>query len=114
MAVTAYRAGNRCATRNRGCLPEGGRDRSATGGRVGMAVTAKPAKGVTTGSDEIASGTSNPDPNPENPPSKGKAKAKTAKPAKEVTTGFGVELSGVGKENLRPAAPSLSACKPFR
>jgi hypothetical protein len=67
---------------------------------------------VTTGSDETTSGTSNPNPKPENPPSK--ENDKTAKPAKEVTTGFGVELSEVRRENLRPAVPSLSACEPFR
>jgi transposase len=85
-------------------------------GAWGWRPPAKPAKGVTTGSVEAISGTINPspNPNPENPPSKGKAKAQTAKPAKEVTTGFGVELSEVRRENLRPAAPSLSTCEPFR
>src|SRR5215469_1408830 len=53
-------------------------------GAWGWRPPAKPAKGVTTGSDETTSGTSNPNPNPnpENPPLKGKAKAKTDKTAK--------------------------------
>ena len=73
----------------------------------------KPAKGVTTGSDEPISSTVTPNPNhpkPENLPAKGKTKTPISKPAKGVITGFGVELSEV-----RSAPTSLlSACEPFR
>jgi transposase len=85
-------------------------------GAWGWRLPAKPAKGVTTGSDNAVSGTiaSNPNnPNPEDLPPKGKSKPKIAKPAKAVTTGFGVELRDVGRENPKPAR-SLSACEPFR
>jgi hypothetical protein len=53
---------------------------------------------VTTGSTELPSPNTNPNP-------------KTAKPANEVTTGFGVELSGLESETPTPTA---SACEPFR
>jgi transposase len=85
-------------------------------GAWGWRPPAKPAKGVTTGSDEAISGTIAPNsnkPNPENLPSKGKPKAKSSKPAKAVTTGFGVELSEVGRGNPKPAS-SLSTCEPVR
>ena len=53
-------------------------------------------------------------PNPENLPPKGKAKA-TAKPANadEVTTGLGVELSASEQQPPQPV-PSTSLCEPFR
>src|SRR6201997_3553560 len=85
-------------------------------GAWGWRPPTKPAKGVTTGSDEAISGTIAPNsnkPNPENLPSKGKPKAKSSKPAKAVTTGFGVELSEVGRGNPKPAS-SLSTCEPLR
>ena len=87
-------------------------------GAWGRRPPAKPANenGVTTGSDAAKpTNTVNPNPNPENLSTKGKAKARTAKPANEnaVTTGFGVELS-----DSRPKAPerarSTSFCEPFR
>ena len=74
---------------------------------------------VTTGSDAAKPVNTvhldcNPNPNPENLPSKGKAKA-TAKPANadEVTTGFGVELSASEQQPPQPV-PSTSLCEPFR
>jgi len=73
----------------------------------------KPAKGVTTGSDEPISSTVTPHPNhpkPENLPAKGKSKTTIARPAKGVITGFGVELSDV----RRAPTSSLSTCEPFR
>jgi transposase len=84
-------------------------------GAWGWRLPAKPAKVVTTGSDDSIPSTiePNPNPDPENLPSKGKPKAKSAKPAKAVTTGLGVELSDVGRGNHKPA-PSLRACEPFR
>src|SRR5215470_14824001 len=85
-------------------------------GAWGWRPPAKPAKEVTTGSDEAISGASAPNldnPNPENLPSKGKPKTKGSKPAKEVTTGFGMELSEVRRGNPKPA-PALSACESFR
>jgi len=79
---------------------------------------AKPANdnGVTTGSDAAKpADTVNPNPNPENLSTKGKAKARTAKPANEnaVTTGFGVELSDSEHESPQ-SVPSISWCEPFR
>jgi hypothetical protein len=67
-------------------------------GAWGRRAPAKPANenGVPPGSDAAKpANTVNPNPNPENLSTKGKAKARTAKPANEnaVTTGFGVELS---------------------
>ena len=87
-------------------------------GAWGRRPPAKPANenGVTTGSDAAKpANTVNPNPNPENLSTKGKAKARTAKPANEnaVTTGFGVELSD--SERKRPIpVPSTSLCEPFR
>lgn len=95
-------------------LLESGRDRSAAAGRMGMAATAKPAKEVTTGSDEAISGAMAYHPNsrnPENLPSRGKTQARASKPAKEMTTGFDVELIDMGRGNPKPAS-SLSACEP--
>jgi len=85
---------------------------------VGTATSAKPANenGVTTGSDAAKpANTVDPNPNPENLSTKGKAKARTAKPANEnaVTTGFGVELSDSEHESPQPV-PSTSLCEPFR
>jgi predicted component of type VI protein secretion system len=87
-------------------------------GAWGRRPPAKPANenGVTTGSDAAKpANTVNPNPNPENLSTKGKAKARTAKPANEnaVTTGFGAELSD--SERKRPIpVPSTSLCEPFR
>ena len=87
-------------------------------GAWGRRPPAKPANenGATTGSDAAKpANTVNPNPNPENLSTKGKAKARTAKPANEnaVTTGFGVELSD--SERKRPIpVPSTSLCEPFR
>jgi transposase len=78
-------------------------------GGWGRRVPAKPANEVTTGSDAgRVERTANPstNPNPENPSTKEKAKAKRAKPANEVTTGFGVDLEA---ENAK-----RSVCEPFR
>jgi len=85
-------------------------------GAWGRRAPAKPANenGVTTGSGAAKpANTVNPNPNPENLPSKGKAKA-TAKPANadEVTTGFGVELSASEQQPPQPV-PSTSLCEPF-
>jgi len=79
---------------------------------------AKPANGVTTGSDaaEPASTVNpNPNPNPENLSTKGKAKAETAKPANEneVTTGFGVGLNASKAKDPKHTL-STSFCEPFR
>src|SRR6201987_3208504 len=85
-------------------------------GAWGWRPPTKPAKGVTTGSDEAISGTIAPNsnkPNPENLPSKGKPKAKSSKPAKAVTTGFGVELAKLVRGNPKPAS-SLRAGEPLR
>jgi transposase len=87
-------------------------------GAWGRRPPAKPAneKGVTTGSDAAKpANTVNPNPNPENLSTKGKAKARTAKPANEnaVTTGFGVELSASEQQPPQPV-PSTSLCEPFR
>src|ERR1700674_2353274 len=86
----------------------GGRPSGAWGRRP----PANPANEVTTGSAATkAALTINP--NPENPPNKGKAKAEAAKPANGVTTGFGVDLRGPGGGSPTPI-PSASACEPFR
>jgi transposase len=70
----------------------------------------KPAISVTTGLlAEVTPPNTNPNPNPETLPNKGKSK--TTKPAIPMTTGFGVELSGREAENRTPTA---SACEPFR
>ncbi len=87
-------------------------------GAWGRRAPAKPANEteVTTGSDAAKpANTVNPNPNPENLSTKGKAKARTAKPANEnaVTTGFGVELSDLEHESPQPV-PSTSLCEPFR
>jgi hypothetical protein len=87
-------------------------------GAWGRRPPAKPANenGVTTGSDASKpANTVNPNPNPENLSTKGKAKARTAKPANEnaVTTGFGVELSDSEQESTHPV-PSTTLCEPFR
>jgi hypothetical protein len=79
---------------------------------------AKPANenGVTTGSDATEpTQTINPNPNrnPENLLTKGKAKAQGAKPANAVTTGFGAESTGLEVENPQRSL-SASACEPFR
>lgn len=79
---------------------------------------AKPANGVTTGSDAARPAStvnSNPNPNPENLSHKGKAKAETAKPANEheVTTGFGVELNASKAKDPKHTL-STSFCEPFR
>src|ERR1700676_3635409 len=84
-------------------------------GAWGRRAPAKPANEteVITGSD-AAKPANTVNPNPENLPSKEKAKA-TAKPANadEVTTGFGVELSDSEQESPHPV-PSTSLCEPFR
>jgi hypothetical protein len=74
---------------------------------------AKPANEVTTGSDaaEPASAV-NPNPDPENLSTRGKAKAKPAN-ADEVTTGFGVELSASKAKDPKHTL-STSFCEPFR
>jgi transposase len=87
-------------------------------GAWGRRPPAKPANenGVTTGSGAAKpANTVNPNPNPENLSTKGKANARTAKPANEnaVTTGFGVELSDSEHESP-PPIPSISLCEPFR
>src|SRR6202522_1024396 len=77
---------------------------------------AKPANenGVTTGSDATEpTQTINPNRNPENLLTKGKAKAQGAKPANAVTTGFGAESTGLEVENPKWSL-SASACEPFR
>src|ERR1700678_4742284 len=77
---------------------------------------AKPANenGVTTGSDATEpTQTINPNRNPENLLTKGKAKAQGAKPANAVTTGFGAESTGLEVENPKRSL-SASACEPFR
>ena len=48
MAATAHRASHRCASRNSRRLPQGGRDRSTSTGRLGRRGPAKPANEVTT------------------------------------------------------------------
>src|SRR5215471_16784939 len=58
-------------------------------GAWGWRPPAKPAKEVTTGSEEAGCGTITPkanNPNPENLPAKGNPKPQGSKPAKEVTT----------------------------
>jgi len=55
---------------------------------------------------------SNPNPNPENLPTKGKASA-TSKPAIAVITDFGVGLSGQEPEDSK-AVGSASTCEPYR
>ena len=87
-------------------------------GAWGRRAPAKAANenGVTTGSDAAKpANTMNPNPNPENLSTKGKAKARTAKPANEnaVTTGFGVELRA-SEHQPPPLVPSTSLCEPFR
>src|ERR1700730_6239287 len=86
-------------------------------GAWGRRAPAKPANEteVTTGSNAAKpANTVSPNPNPENLPSKGKAKA-TAKPANadEVTTGFGVELNASEQQPPQPVS-STSLCEPFR
>jgi transposase len=82
-------------------------------GAWGRRPPAKPANGVTTGSD--ATKPANTNTNTENLSTKGKAKAETAKPANEneVTTGFGVELSDSGSKDAKRVL-STSFCEPFR
>jgi hypothetical protein len=111
MATTAHRARDRGASGDRRCLPESGRDRSASAADVGTATPAKPANEVTTGSDATKPANTN----TENLSTKGKAKAETAKPANEneVTTGFGVELSDSRPKDAKRAL-STSFCEPFR
>src|SRR6266536_1227145 len=75
-------------------------------GAWGRREPAKPANHVTAGSAGQVERTVNPNPNPENLSTKGKAKAKSAKPANEVTTGFGVELEATNGKR--------SVCEPFR
>ena len=87
-------------------------------GAWGRRPPAKPANenGVTTGSDATEpTQTINPNPNrnPENLLTKGKAKAQGAKPANAVTTGFGAESTGLEVENPKWSL-SASACEPFR
>src|SRR5271170_3344760 len=85
-------------------------------GAWGRRPPAKPANEdpVTTGSDAIKpTQTINPNRNPENLSTQGKAKAQGAKPANAVTTGFGVESTGLEVENPK-RIPSASACEPFR
>ena len=56
---------------------------------------------MTTGSDATEpTQTINPNRNPENLLTKGKAKAQGAKPANAVTTGFGAESTGLEVERL--------------
>src|SRR6202167_2343946 len=86
-------------------------------GAWGRRPPAKPANEneVTTGSDATEpTQTINPNPNrnPENLLTKGKAKA-TSKPANAVTTGFGAESTGLEVENPKRSL-SASACEPFR
>jgi hypothetical protein len=114
MATTAHRARDRGASGDRRSLSKAAgiavRPPGAWGRRP-----AKPANenGVTTGSDATKpTPTINPNRNPENLPTKGKAKA-TAKPANDVTTGFGVESTGLEVENPKRIR-SASACEPFR
>jgi transposase len=81
---------------------------------------AKPAIGVITGSDAAKPAlpgfadprNCNPDPNPENLLTKGKART-TSKAAIPVITDFGAGLSGASSENS-PAVGSASACEPYR
>jgi len=85
-------------------------------GGWGRRTPAKPAIQVTTGWDATKAAlvpTTNPNPNPENLSTKGKAKTETAKPAIEVTTGFGVSSRGAEAEQLSPLR-SRSACEEFR
>jgi|HubBroStandDraft_1064217.scaffolds.fasta_scaffold316076_2 hypothetical protein len=100
MATAAHRAGDRGASGDRRCLPEGGRIGLRPPGAWGRRPPAKPANEVTTGSEAAKPAITvnrNPNSNPktENPSAKKKAKAETPKPANEneVTTGFGVEWS---------------------
>jgi hypothetical protein len=81
-------------------------------GAWGRRPPAKPANenGVTTGSDAAKpANTVNPNPNPENLSTKGKAKARTAKPANEneVTTGFGVPAAS-NRRRLHHACDPVS------
>ena len=89
-------------------------------GAWGRRAPAKPANGVTTGSDaakptDTVNLDCNLNPNPENLSTKGKAEAETAKPANahEVTTGFGVELSASEPKDPKHTL-STSLCEPFR
>jgi len=84
-------------------------------GAWGRRLPANPAKRVTTGSGAAnPADTVNPNPDPKNLSTKGRAKA-TSKPANEnaVTTGFGVESTGPEAENPKRIL-SASACEPFR
>jgi len=88
-------------------------------GAWGRRAPAKPANGVTTGSEAAKPANTvntnpNTNPNTENLPNEVKARAE-AKPANadEVTTGFGVELSDSEQKSSKLAA-STSFCEPFR
>jgi transposase len=87
-------------------------------GAWGRRPPAKPANenGVTTGSvatEPTQTINPNPNRNPENLLTKGKAKAQGAKPANAVTPGFGAESTGLEVENPK-RSQSASACEPFR
>ena len=81
---------------------------------------AKPAIPVITGSEAAKPAIPesggppnfNPNPDPENLPTKGRATA-TSKPAIDVITGFGVGLSGKEPENSQGVG-SASTCEPYR
>jgi transposase len=81
-------------------------------GAWGRRPPANPANEVTTGFGAIKAAIAV-NPNPENPPLKGKATTEAANPANGVTTGFGVDLRGLGGGSPKPI-PSASACEPFR
>jgi hypothetical protein len=107
MAAAAHRARNRGASGDRRCLPESGRDRSASAGSVGTATAGKTSQRGDhwVGNATKPANTVNTDTDTENLSTKENAKAKPAN-AGEVTTGFGVELS-----DSRPKDPKL--VKPF-
>jgi len=118
MATAAHRARDRGASGDCRSLSESGRDRGAAAGCVGRATAGKTGQRerVTTGSDATEPAQTidpNPNCNPENLPTKGKAKAQSAKPANTVTTGFGVESTGLEVENPK-RIQSARACEPFR
>src|SRR5260370_11910943 len=114
MATTAHRARDRGASGNRRCLPESGRDRSASAADVGTATAGKTGQrgDHRVGRDKTGQHQHR---KPFYERKSGKAKAETAKPANEneVTTGFGVELSASRpKDPKRALSPSF--CEPFR
>jgi hypothetical protein len=121
MATAAHRARDRGAAETAGAYLKAAGIGVRPPGAWGRRAPAKAANEteVTTGSDAAKPINTvhldcNPNPNldPGNLPSKGKATAKPAN-ADEVTTGFGVELSALEQQPPQPV-PSASLCEPFR